>query len=43
MNDNICAIATAVGMGGISIIRLSGSDVIEIVENFLKNKKIKKK
>lgn len=41
MNDNICAIATAVGMGGISIIRLSGSDVIEIVENFLKNKKIK--
>ena len=31
MNDTICAISTAVGVGAISIIRVSGNDSIEIV------------
>ena len=31
MNDTICAISTAVGVGAISIVRISGSDSIEIV------------
>ena len=31
MNDTICAISTAVGVGAISIIRVSGEDAINIV------------
>ena len=31
MNDTICAISTAVGIGAISIIRVSGEDSIDIV------------
>ena len=30
MNDTIAAISTAIGVGGISIIRLSGSNAIPI-------------
>ena len=33
MNDNIVAISTAPGVGAISIIRLSGNDVIDIVDS----------
>lgn len=33
MNDTICAISTAVGVGAISIIRLSGNESISIVNN----------
>ena len=31
MNDTICAISTAVGIGAISIVRISGEDAINIV------------
>ena len=31
MNDTICAISTALGVGAISIIRVSGDDAIDIV------------
>ena len=31
MNDTICAISTAVGIGAISIIRVSGDESINIV------------
>ena len=31
MNDTICAISTALGIGAISIIRVSGDDAIDIV------------
>lgn len=34
MNDNIIAVATLVGNSAINIIRLSGNDVIEIVDKF---------
>ena len=33
MNDTICAISTAMGVGAISIIRVSGKDSINIVNN----------
>ena len=33
MNDTIAAISTALGVGAISIVRLSGPDAIEIVNN----------
>ena len=33
MNDTICAISTALGVGAISIIRVSGKDAIKIVNN----------
>jgi len=32
MNENICAISTALGVGAISIVRSSGPDVIKIVK-----------
>ena len=42
MNDTICAISTALGVGAISIIRVCGDDAINIVDkifdNNLKNK-----
>ena len=33
MEDTICAIATSLGVGAISIIRLSGKDAIEKVKS----------
>ena len=37
-NDNICAISSPNGTGGVSIIRISGKDAIEITQNlFSKN------
>ena len=33
MNDTIAAISTAMGVGAISIIRVSGKDSIKIVRN----------
>ncbi len=38
MNDTIVAISTALGVGAISIIRLSGKDAIKIVNNCFKGK-----
>lgn len=38
MEDTICAISTAVGVGGISIIRLSGNKSIELVNSIFKGK-----
>ena len=38
MDDTICAIATASGVGAISIIRVSGSEAINIVNNIFKGK-----
>ncbi len=40
MNDTIAAISTALGVGAISIIRISGPDAIEIVNGITKRKKI---
>lgn len=40
MNDNIVAISTAVGVGAISIIRLSGKDVIRITNTIFKGKNL---
>lgn len=36
MNENICAISTALGVGAISIVRCSGPDVINIVNKIFK-------
>ena len=33
--DTICAISTAIGEGGIAIIRVSGDKALEIVSKFL--------
>ena len=40
MNDTICAISTALGVGAISIIRVSGNDSINIVNKITKSKKL---
>ena len=40
MNDTIVAISTTVGVGAISIIRLTGKDSIEIVNNNFKGKNL---
>ena len=37
MNDTICAISTSLGVGAISIIRVSGSDAIKIVNSIFSN------
>jgi len=42
MVDNICAIATAYGVGAISIIRCSGPNAIELVNNVFKGKNLNK-
>ena len=42
MNDTIAAISTALGVGAISIVRLSGSDAIEIVNNCFTGKNLEK-
>jgi tRNA modification GTPase len=40
--DTICAIATPAGTGAIAVIRLSGSEAIQIVANHFKGKDLKK-
>ena len=40
MDDTICAISTAPGVGAISIIRVSGNEAIEIVSKIFYGKKI---
>ncbi len=42
MVDNICAIASAYGVGAISIIRCSGPDAISLVNNVFKGKNLNK-
>ena len=42
MSDTICAISTALGVGAISIIRVSGSESIEIVNKIFKGKDLLK-
>lgn len=42
MVDNICAIATPYGTGAISIIRCSGPNAIELVNNIFKGKNLTK-
>ena len=42
MKENICAISTALGVGAISIIRCSGSNVIEIVNKVFDSKDLTK-
>ena len=42
MNDTIVAISTALGEGAISIIRVSGDDAINIVNNIFKGKNLNK-
>lgn len=41
MDDTICAISTAQGIGAISIVRVSGNDAIDIVSKVFSNKKFK--
>ena len=36
--DTICAISTAIGVGGISIIRVSGDDALKVVDKFFSAK-----
>ncbi|MBE6138626.1 MAG: tRNA uridine-5-carboxymethylaminomethyl(34) synthesis GTPase MnmE [Firmicutes bacterium] len=43
MEDTIAAISTALGVGAISIIRVSGNDAIEIVNKIFKNNNLKEK
>lgn len=40
MNDTICAISTALGIGAISIIRVSGNDAISIVNHIFSGKNL---
>ena len=40
MNDTIAAISTALGVGAISIIRVSGDEAVKIVNKMTKSKKI---
>ena len=42
MNDTICAIATAQGVGAISIIRVSGDDSTKIVDKIFQGKDLTK-
>lgn len=42
MNDTICAVSTALGVGAISIIRISGKEAIEIVNKIFKGKDLTK-
>ncbi len=42
MNDTICAISTAQGVGAIAIIRVSGIDAIKIVNKIFKGKDLTK-
>ena len=40
MSDTICAIATSLGVSSISIIRVSGNEAVEIVNNIFKGKNL---
>ena len=40
MDDTIVAISTALGIGAISIIRVSGNDAISIVNRIFKGKNL---
>lgn len=40
MNDTICAISTALGIGAISIVRVSGNEAIKIVNNIFCGKNL---
>lgn len=42
MNDTICAISTSKGIGAISIVRVSGDEAVEIVNNIFKGKDLTK-
>ena len=42
MNDTICAISTALGVGAISIVRVSGNDAIKIVNKLFSGKDLEK-
>ena len=42
MEDTIAAISTALGVGAISIVRLSGSESIQIVNKIFKGKDLTK-
>ena len=42
MNDTICSIATSLGVGAISIIRVSGNESISIVNKIFKGKDLEK-
>ena len=42
MLDTICAISTALGVGAISIVRVSGKDAINIVNSIFKGKDLTK-
>ena len=42
MNDTIAAISTALGVGAISIVRISGKDAIDIASKIIKGFDIKK-
>ncbi|MBQ6323321.1 MAG: tRNA uridine-5-carboxymethylaminomethyl(34) synthesis GTPase MnmE [Bacilli bacterium] len=42
MNDTICAISTSQGVGAISIVRVSGEEAIEKVNNIFKGKDLTK-
>ena len=42
MNDTICAISTSLGIGAISIIRVSGNEAIEIVNKIYNGTNLKK-
>jgi len=42
MEDTICAISTAAGIGAISIVRVSGKEAIDIVSKIYKGKDLKK-
>ena len=42
MNDTIAAISTALGVGAISIIRVTGNDSIKIVNSIFKGKNLEK-
>lgn len=40
INDTICAISTAAGIGGIAVIRVSGNDAISIVDHLWQGKRL---
>ncbi|MCM1370457.1 MAG: tRNA uridine-5-carboxymethylaminomethyl(34) synthesis GTPase MnmE [Clostridium sp.] len=42
MNDTICGVSTAVGIGAISIIRISGKEAIKITNKIFKGKDLNK-
>ena len=42
MSDTICSIATSLGVGAISIIRISGTEAIDIVNKIFKEKDLTK-